>query len=147
MGNRQQSKVNYVVNVMGTNVTLDFFKQLCVCVYVCVCVCVCVCGNGVWAQSFMLTRQALYCLSASHTFCSGYLEIGSHFLPRLAWTIVLLFYASHTIAEMTGVHNHFQLFFFYWYGVLWTLLGFFSPGWPQPIILLISVSQEARITA
>jgi hypothetical protein len=46
-------------------------------------------------QGFTFARQALYPLSqASSPFGSGYLEIGSCFLPKFAWTSILLFHAS-----------------------------------------------------
>jgi hypothetical protein len=54
--------------------------------------CVCVCGTGVWTQDFALARQGLYWLShASCLFALVILEIGSCFLPRRAWTAILLF--------------------------------------------------------
>jgi hypothetical protein len=58
--------------------------------------CSCCFGSqGVQIQGFVLVRQVLYCLSLSSSpFCCGILEIGSHFLPRSAWTPILLFYAS-----------------------------------------------------
>jgi hypothetical protein len=56
------------------------------------------CGTWDWTQDFTLARQVLYCLSYdSSPFCSGYLVAGrecSHFLLRLAWSMVLLFEAS-----------------------------------------------------
>jgi hypothetical protein len=49
-----------------------------------------------WTQVFTLYRQVLYLLShASSPFALVILEIGSHFSPRWAWTMNLLFYASH----------------------------------------------------
>jgi hypothetical protein len=35
------------------------------------------------------------------------LEIGSCFMPRLAWTVILIFMLPH-VAGMTGMQNHTQ---------------------------------------
>jgi hypothetical protein len=50
------------------------------------------------------------------------LEIGSHFLPKLAWTLILLFYASHYTWDDRHVPP--CPTFFHWDGVLQT---FFLP--------------------
>jgi hypothetical protein len=42
-------------------------------------------------MGFALARQALYCMSCQPFFALVILEIGSHFLPKLAWTKILLF--------------------------------------------------------
>jgi hypothetical protein len=56
-----------------------------------------------------IARQMLYHLSpTSSPFCSGYFEIGSHFLPRPTWIVIVLFMLL-TIAEMTGICNRAQL--------------------------------------
>jgi hypothetical protein len=46
-------------------------------------------------QGFRLARRVFYCLShTSSPFALVILEIGSCFLPRPAWTSILLFYIS-----------------------------------------------------
>jgi hypothetical protein len=58
----------------------------------------------------VLARQALYCLShTSSFFCSGYYEIGSQFLPRLAWTEVLLFVLPAVPGVAVELHSAQQL--------------------------------------
>jgi hypothetical protein len=68
------------------------------------------------------------------------LEIGSHFLPRMAWTVVLLFYACPHSWEDRSVLP--LPAFFHWDGSP----NFFVHVWPGTRILLISVSQGARLT-
>jgi hypothetical protein len=65
--------------------------------------------------------------------------MGSGFLPRLAW--IQSYFTLPTLARMTGVCHHAQLFFC-WGEVSQTFL---SPGWPETVIFLISVSQVATI--
>jgi hypothetical protein len=56
------------------------------------------------------THNAILCHLShdSSAFCSGYLEIGSHFLPRLAWSKIFSFMFP-TIAGITGTHHHAQV--------------------------------------
>jgi hypothetical protein len=50
----------------------------------------------VWTQGLTLARQGLYHLSHSASpFSLVILEIGSHFLPRLAWTTILFYISLH----------------------------------------------------
>jgi hypothetical protein len=52
-------------------------------------------GTGVWTQGFKHARQALYHLSPTISPSAlVILKIGSYFLPRPAWTPILLFEAS-----------------------------------------------------
>jgi hypothetical protein len=53
----------------------------------------------------MLARQVLFFSHASTLFNLVILEIGSHFLPRPTWTMILLF-----VAGKTGMHYQTQLF-------------------------------------
>jgi hypothetical protein len=64
-------------------------------------------GTGVWTQSFMLAKQALYCLShTSSPFCSGYFGDGvlRTVCPGWPWTMILSISASKVVI-ITGV-NH-----------------------------------------
>jgi hypothetical protein len=72
------------------------------------------------------------------------LEIGGCFLPRPAWTMLLLFYASYhswddrcTPLPRTTVASH-------W--LRWSLANI-CLFWPWTMVLLISASQLARIMA
>jgi hypothetical protein len=66
--------------------------------------------TGIWTWGFPLARQVPYGLShASSPFFPGFLEIGFCFLPRSAWTMILLFYASHHCWVIGSCH-HTQLF-------------------------------------
>jgi hypothetical protein len=115
----------------------------------------------------------LYHLSASTAlFALVILEIGSYLLPNLAWTTMQLVTVPSIIAGVTSVHHPISRFF-HWDGVshqmgadlsLLYSLGWqttppcpaivwngiylmnFCPSWPWTTRLLISVSQEARIT-
>jgi hypothetical protein len=69
------------------------------------------------------------------------LEIGSCFLPRLAWISILLFYPSHTV-EGTG-HMAPHRAVVHWLGVLQMI---FCLSWTGTAILLISASPVARVT-
>jgi hypothetical protein len=52
-------------------------------------------STGVWTQGLMLARQAFYPLShIPNPFALVIFEIGSDFLPGLAWPVILLFYTS-----------------------------------------------------
>jgi hypothetical protein len=66
------------------------------------------------------------------------LETGSHFIPRPAWTAVLLFVLPH-IAEMTGVSH--------WTQLLTEMMSceVFGLTWPWTMIFLVSASQVTRI--
>jgi hypothetical protein len=49
-------------------------------------------GIGARSQGFTLSRKALLLFNhTSRPFCTGNLEIGSHFLPRPTWVTILLF--------------------------------------------------------
>jgi hypothetical protein len=61
-------------------------------------------------------------------------------MPGLAWTSVLLFVLS-CVAEMSDAHHCNSVIG--WDGVS----GSFCPGWPQTVILLLPISQLARITS
>jgi hypothetical protein len=95
---------------------------------------------GVWTSGFALAKQALYYLTTPPVlFALVILELGSRFLLRPSWTVILLFYASwHSWDD--------RLLPLYpvigWDGISWAL----CLGWPQTTILLISVSQIPRIT-
>jgi hypothetical protein len=94
-------------------------------------------GNTkIWAQGFILARQVLYSLShASSPFVLVILEIGAHFLSRLAWILLFLLYISHHYwHEMQGPLH---LVFFHFNGFSQT---FFCQVWLGTTILLISVS-------
>jgi hypothetical protein len=66
----------------------------------------------VWTQGFMLATQMLYHLShSSHPFCSDYLGDRVSLLPRLALILLFIF---PTIAVMTGIYQHTQLFLLRW---------------------------------
>jgi hypothetical protein len=65
-----------------------------------------------------------------------FFEIESRFLPRPAWTMILLFKLL-IVTGMTGVCHHNQLLVEM--GVLWT----FYLGWSWTVILPISVSWVA----
>jgi hypothetical protein len=69
-------------------------------------------GTGVWTQGLhLLGRHSLVWATPPALFTLIILEIGSCFLLRQAWTVILLFYIS-TFPEMTGVYHHTQLFSF-----------------------------------
>jgi hypothetical protein len=72
-------------------------------------------------------------MSPAH-FALANLEIGSCFLPRLAWTTILLFY-SYAITGMTGMRQHTWLF-----SIEIGSHELFCLGWPGTMILLISAS-------
>jgi hypothetical protein len=55
-------------------------------------VCLYIGGTQSWAQGLVLARQAFCHLSQSSSpFCVAVFEMGSHFMPSLAWTTILLF--------------------------------------------------------
>jgi hypothetical protein len=60
--------------------------------------------------------------------------VGLMFLPRLAWTVILLF-TLLAIARMTGMYHYAQHF-----SVEMGSCKFFCLGWPGTMILLISAS-------
>jgi hypothetical protein len=64
-------------------------------------------------------------------FARVILEIGSHFLPKLAWTMIPLFYTSCCCALS------------YCFPLWWDLANVFCPGWPGTSVLLISASRIA----
>jgi hypothetical protein len=69
------------------------------------------------------------------SFCSGYFEIGSCFLPGQGWTTILLFLPAPTVAGMKVMWHHAQLFL-----LRWGLKTF------CPADLELQSSQVARIT-
>jgi hypothetical protein len=85
---------------------------------------------GFELRGFTIGRQALHLLSHAPParFALVILEIGSCFLPRLAWTTILLLYASCYSWDVRHVSPHPT--FFCWDGVLWT----FCLDWPQNVI-------------
>jgi hypothetical protein len=111
---------------------------------------------SVWINSFFspplaklaFELRALHLLSRHSTawatpptlFTLRVLETESRFLPRLAWSVVLRFYASHCNWDDKWAPPHPAVF--HWDGVLRT----FCPGWPGTSILLISAFGVARIT-
>jgi hypothetical protein len=57
----------------------------------------------------MLARQVLYYLSHAPSLCAwDIFEIGSHFMPRPAWTKILPPIYISLIAGMKGMYNHAQ---------------------------------------
>jgi hypothetical protein len=70
--------------------------------------------------------------------CIGYFEIRSHFMPGLAWTVILLFVLP-AIAGMTGMYHYTQLLVKM--EVSWT----FCSGWFWIVIIPIYASQVVRI--
>jgi hypothetical protein len=66
------------------------------------------------------------------------LEPGFHFLPRPAWTALLLFKLP-AIAQMTSA-CHYRQAFFCWDGIWQPFFFFFCLGWPGAMTLPISVS-------
>jgi hypothetical protein len=60
----------------------------------------------------VLVRQVLYCLS-HNPFALVVLEIGSHLSPLPVLTVILLLMLP-TVAGMTGMHLHAQLFLLRW---------------------------------
>jgi hypothetical protein len=69
------------------------------------------------------------------------LEIGSHFLPRLAWTTILLFHTIHHHWYDRYIPSHAA--FLHWDA---GIMNFFCLGWPWTLILQISASKIDRIT-
>jgi hypothetical protein len=66
-------------------------------------------------------------------------QIGSYFVPQLAWTKSLnLGFCSYP--GMTATYHHTQAW------LKWSLTNFFAWGWSQTSILPISSSQVAMIT-
>jgi hypothetical protein len=65
------------------------------------------------------------------------LKIGSHFLPKLAWIITLLFYTLPTIMGRQAGDATPSFFFFFF---------FFCLTWLHTMIHMVSASQGARIT-
>jgi hypothetical protein len=81
----------------------------------------------------LFARHSLYCFVSCMPpalFALVIFEIGSHFLPRLAWTMILLCMLITTVG-MIGAHHHAHPAFFCWDGVSQT----FCLGWPQTKIL------------
>jgi hypothetical protein len=60
--------------------------------------------------------------------------IGTYFLSRLTWIVILLFYTSH--CHWDDSHTPPCPLFFLWDG----LMSFFYLGWPGNVILSISAS-------
>jgi hypothetical protein len=90
-------------------------------------------GTGIWTQGlclpgrFPITWDMLPALFALVTF-----EIGSHILPGLAWTVLLIMLPA--IADMASMHNHIQLFSFKMEShefFSWAILELWS-SWSQP---------------
>jgi hypothetical protein len=87
-------------------------------------VCMGRCITGTWIQGLTIARQALFHLShTSRSIPSGLviLEIGSCFLPKLAWTTILLFYASYCRWDDRQVPPCPAVFC--WFGILQTFLS------------------------
>jgi hypothetical protein len=94
-------------------------------------------GTKFWSQGLLLTRQILYHLNHSPTpFTLVAFEIGSCFIPELAWTVIFLFIC---VARMTDVLPHPS---FYWLGYVSLT---FCLDWPCTTVLLISTYRMARI--
>jgi hypothetical protein len=96
------------------------------------------CGTGIWANSFMLARQALYCLShASSSFCSGY--FGDRFslfvLTSLDHNSILSFLLSLGWQLCTTTPSFFLL--------RWGSHKTFCWGWTRTMMLLISAASVA----
>jgi hypothetical protein len=88
------------------------------------------CYLGFVLKGFAFSRQELYPLATLPAFfVPVILDIGSHFLPRTAWNVILLFHTSHYSWD----ERHRPIFF---------LLGWvsqtFLPRLPGATILLIS---------
>jgi hypothetical protein len=66
---------------------------------------------GFGTQDFALARQTLYNLSHTfHPFNSDYFGDYFAFLPRPAWTMMLLFFKLSTVTGITGMCHYVQLF-------------------------------------
>jgi hypothetical protein len=87
-----------------------------------------------YTQGFMLVRCSTASAMPPALLALVILETESHFLPRLAWTAIFLFYASCHCWDDRCAHHYDQLF------------SVFCPGWPGTTIQPISVSQVSMIT-
>jgi hypothetical protein len=101
------------------------------------------CGGAVLgfelSASCLLGRCSTAWAIPSALFALVCLETGSYFLPRQAWTLILLFYTSH--CSWDDRHTPPSC---YW--LRWDLRNF-SLCWPWTEILLISASLVATVTA
>lgn len=92
----------------------------------------------------MLSKLALYHLSHVSSHCgSGYFADGvSLFVQASPGSHQFSYFILPTIAGMTDARHHSQLF-----SVEMGSHERFCTGWPETIILLITVSQVVRITS
>jgi hypothetical protein len=96
-------------------------------------------STGGWSQGLTLARQASFHLSHSISlFCVGYFWDRSSLWAWAGLDHGPPICPSH-VAGMTGCTTIFRCW------LRWGLANF-CQGWPQNMILWISVSQEARIT-